>query len=427
MSERRLPNDCFALPPGVDWTPVDDALAALRGRLAPIAGVETVGIEAARGRALAAQAVARRAHPAADNAAVDGYAFVHPGEDPQRAPVTMTLRDGRSAAGAPWAGVLSAGEAVRVLTGAAMPAGADTVVLQEDVEISGGLISFPPPRRAGSNRRRAGENVAVGDVVLSAGDVVTPQAAAQLAAAGIDRVAAYRPLRAALLSTGDELAAPGAADLPADAVIDSNRPMLAGLLAAAGCEVLDLGVIRDDRAAVEAALDRGAAEADVVIASGGASSGDEDHMARALAEGAQTGAGGAFHLWRIAVKPGRPLAMGLRGGAPVFGLPGNPVAAFVCFLIFVRPALKLLGGAGWQAPRPYRLPLGFDYPKKPGRREYLRVRIGEDGRLEKYRSEGSGLIEGLIWSDGLADLPDDAGELHAGALVDYLPYSAFGI
>lgn len=418
----RLPNDCFALPPGVHWTPVEEALQHLRARLSPVAAVERLAPEAALGRALAADALAVRAHPATDNAAVDGYAFRHPGAAGE---VTLTLRQGRSAAGAPWAGELHSGEALRILTGAAMPAGADTVVLQEDVALKGGQITFPAPRRPGANRRKAGENLAPGDLALAKGSRITPQAIAHLAAAGLTEALVHRPLKVAVLSTGDELVAPGAAAAP-DQVIDSNRPMLMTLLSAQGIEGIDGGVIPDDRAAVTAALDQAVSSADAVIASGGASGGEEDHMAQILSTAAERGED-AFHLWRIAVKPGRPLAMGMRRGAPVFGLPGNPVAAFVCFLIFLRPALGLMGGYGWRAPTPELREIGFDYPKKPGRREYLRVRIGPEGRLEKYRSEGSGLIEGLVWADGLADLDHEAGPLSAGERVRYLPFSGFGL
>lgn len=418
----RPADDCFALPPGVDWMPVDDALARLEAALSPVTAVETAALGAAQGRILAADAAAVRAHPACDNAAVDGYAFAHPGAPDD---LDLALREGRAAPGTPWGERLAAREAVRILTGAAIPDGADTVVLQEDVEIDAGRVRFRPPKKPGANRRRAGENLAVGDVALTAGSLLTPQALAQLAAAGLAEAPLRRPLKVALLSSGDELIDPGQSGRP-DQVVDSNRPMLSALLGAPWIERVDLGRVEDRRETVEAALDRGAAEADAVITSGGASGGEEDHLAAALKDAAGRG-DSSFHLWRIAMKPGRPMAMGQWRGTPVFGLPGNPVAAFVCFLIFVRPALMKLAGGPFAGARPLRVPSGFDYPKKPGRREYLRVRIGADGRLEKYRSEGSGLIEGLNWSDGLADLPQDAGPLRAGEMVDYLSYTALGL
>ncbi|MEM6670075.1 MAG: molybdenum cofactor synthesis domain-containing protein [Pseudomonadota bacterium] len=417
----RLPNDCFALPPGVHWTPVDEALAALRERLSPVVGTEQVALARADGRILAEDAIARRSHPATDNAAVDGYAFAHPGVASSE--VALTLRDGRSAAGAPWSGVLTPGEAVRIFTGAAMPAGADTVVLQEDVELQGASIRFPAPRKAGANRRKAGENVSRGGVALSAGAVVTPQALAHAAAAGLAALSVHERLRVAVFSTGDEVVDDPGAAVRGDEVVDSNRPMLLSMIGRLGFEAVDLGVIPDKRAAVEAALDRGAEQAHAIIASGGASGGDEDHMSRALSEAADS----AFHLWRIAVKPGRPLAMGLRSGRPVFGLPGNPIAAFVCFAIFARPALLRLAGAPWSEPARLMLPSGFDYNKKIGRREFLRVRMGANGRLEKYRSEGSGLIEGLVWADGLADIAQEAGPFKAGDPIAYIPFSALGV
>lgn len=421
-AEKRLPNDCFALPPGVYWTPVDDALALLRARMRPVAATQLAPLASTAGRFVAADAIARRPHPAADNAAVDGYAFAHPGGAPEA--LTLRLRDGRAAAGAPWSGMLGAGEAVRIFTGAPMPEGADTVVLQEDVVIDGADVRFPPPRRPGANRRRAGENLSPGATALRAGARVTPQALAQAACAGLSELEVRAPLRVAVLSTGDELIAPEAAATAGPAqVVDANGPMLESLASGLGFEVTARLGARDVREEVARALDEAAEAADAIVASGGASGGDEDHMSRLLSDNADA----AFHLWRIAVKPGRPLAMGLWRGKPVFGLPGNPVAAFVCFLIFVRPALVRLAGGDWPELPALTAPAAFDYPKKPGRREFVRVRLGADGRLEKYRSEGSGLVEGLLWSDGLADLPDAAGPFEAGVPLRYLPYSALGV
>ena len=418
---RGVGDDCFALPPGVDWTPVDDALSRLETALSPVTVIERRPLAEAEGRVLGEDAIAKRAHPACDNAAVDGYAFRHPGAG---APLDLrlALEDGRAAPGAPWDGALADGRALRILTGAAMPRGADTVVLQEDVRRDGGALSFRAPKKPGANSRLAGENVAVGQSVLKAGALLTPQALAQLAAAGATEAALRTRLRVGLLSTGDELIEPGEPGR-ADQVIDSNRPMLAALLGAPWIDRVDLGRAQDRREAAIEALDRGAAQADALLTTGGASGGDEDHIAAALQDAA---APSSFHLWRIAMKPGRPLAMGTWRGKPVFGLPGNPVAAFVCFFIFVRPALMRLAGGPFLRPRALKVECGFDYPKKPGRREYLRARVGADGRLEKYRSEGSGLIEGLIWSDGLVDLPHDAGPIEAGAMVDYLSYAALG-
>lgn len=423
-ASQRLADDCFALPPGVDWTPVEDALNTLASRMRPITGEETLPLASCDGRVLAQDLIARRSHPAADNAAVDGYAFRYPAGVTRGDRVTLALAPGRSAAGAPYGKALAPGAALRILTGAPMPEGADTVVLQEDVAREDGAVSFPAPARAGANRRKAGENLKAGALAIPAGARLTPPALAQAASAGHDTLPVRSRLRVALISTGDELTPAGAAAtaLPHQ-VIDSNGPMLAAILARLGATALDFGVVPDDADRTAAALGRAAEEADAVLVSGGASGGDEDHVSAYLSSGSER----SFHLWRIAMKPGRPMAMGQIGGAPVFALPGNPVAAFVCTLIFVAPALRRLGGEAWTTPKPILVPSGFDYPKKPGRREYLRVRLGPDGRLEKYRSEGSGLIEGLLWSDGLADLDHDAGPLRAGDPIRYLPFSAFGV
>jgi molybdopterin molybdotransferase len=229
-----------------------------------------------------------------------------------------------------------------------------------------------------------------------------------------------RRLRLGILSTGDELMQPGA-DPALPGVFDANRPMLAALGVSQGFEVVDLGAVADEPARVRAALDRGAAEADAIVTTGGASAGAEDHVSRILSDE------GRITTWRIAVKPGRPLALGFWRGVPVFGLPGNPVAAFVCFVIFARPALSVMAGAGWREAQGFTVPAGFEKTKKPGRREYLRARMRADGHVEVFHSEGSGLIGGLSWAEGLVELPDEAVTIRIGDPVRYLPYSSFGL
>lgn len=416
MDERRPINDCFALPPGVDWTPVDDALAALRNSVGPIAECEDVALVDAQGRILASSAIARLNHPQADNAAVDGYAFAHA----DYLAAALRIAPGRSAAGAPFGRALARGEAVRILTGAVLPEGADTVMLDEDSRVEDGLLHGPTGLRFGANRRKAGENVKAGGAVLPAGGRLTPQALAQLAAAGLDHASVFRRLRVGLLSTGDEICQPGDTP-PPGGVTDANRPMLAGMIRAWGHEVVDLGIAPDDAGAVRAALDRGAGNADVILGSGGASAGDEDHMARLL------GTEGSRAIWRIAMKPGRPLALGRWRGVPVFGLPGNPVAAFVCSLIFARPALAAMAGAGWAAPHVETRAAAFTKRRKAGRREYLRARLNDHGSVEVFANEGSGLIRGLIWADGLVDLPDGGPDVAAGDPVAFMPFSGFGL
>ncbi|MCW8842849.1 MAG: molybdopterin-binding protein [Rhodobacteraceae bacterium] len=412
-----LRDDCFALPAGTHWTPVDEALALLRDRLGPVTGVETVPLGEALDRVLAEDVLALRSNPPVANSAVDGYGLCHAdvGEGPQKIPLVQ----GRAAAGAPYGGVLASGYGVRVLTGAALPEGVDTVILQEDVTTNGAEIAFHGPLKKGANTRRAGEDVTKGDRLFAAGHVLGPAELALLAATGRGEVKLRNRLRVAVLSTGDELAEPGT-EARADQVYDANRPMLVAMLRRFGFCPVDLGRAPDDRAALRDLLDTAAGRADVILTSGGASAGDEDHMSALLQEA------GAMSLWRIAVKPGRPLALGMWRGVPVFGLPGNPVAAMVCTLIFARPAMAQLAGQGWQEPARLMVPAGFAKSKKAGRREYLRARL-RDGRAEVFASEGSGRISGLSWAEGLVELPDEAMEVEVDTPVTFIPYAGFGL
>ncbi len=410
-----LRNDCFALPPGVHWTPVDEALKLLRARLSRVVAVETVGLGDALGRVVARDVIAKRANPPLPNTAVDGYGFAGGrGAGPHRLP----LAAGRAAAGdAP--GVVPDGQAIRILTGAALPQGVDTVVLQEDVRIDAGAVHFNGPIKAGSNTRKAGEDITQGEVTTGAGRRVTAADLALMAATGNAALDVYRPLRVGVISTGDEIVQPG--DTAADGQIyDANRPMLLALIAQFGYHAVDLGHVGDDRAALRARLDGATGRVDAILTSGGASAGDEDHVSALLEEA------GALSLWRIAVKPGRPLALGMWQGMPVFGLPGNPVAAMVCTLIFARPALAVMAGQEWTTPQGFNVPAAFEKRKKPGRREYLRARM-RDGHVEVFASEGSGRISGLSWAEGLVELPDGAVHVRPGDPVRFIPYGSFGI
>ncbi|MFW8595594.1 gephyrin-like molybdotransferase Glp [Cribrihabitans neustonicus] len=411
-----LGNDCFALPAGVDWTPVDVALARLKERLRPVTGQERAPLSQALGRVLAADAVAQRANPPLPNTAVDGYGFRGPLPE---GPHVLPLVEGRAAAGVPFAGEVPPGHAIRVLTGAALPAGVDTVVLEEDVNNNGRQIALNGPLKRGANTRKAGEDVSEGAVILSRGRVVTPADLALASACGLAQLTVHLPLRVGVLSTGDELVEAGEAAAPGQ-IYDANRPMLLGLVRQLGFTPVDLGRAPDDRAALRARLDAAAGQADVILTSGGASAGDEDHVSAILRET------GALQHWRIALKPGRPLALGMWQGKPVFGLPGNPVAALVCTLIFARPAMGLMAGAGWQEPQGFEVPAAFQKRKKPGRREYLRARI-RDGQAEVFASEGSGRISGLSWAEGLVELGDGAAEIRPGDPVRFIPYGSFAM
>ena len=404
------------MPAGVHWTPVDEALALLRERLTPVTGSETVHVSRAMGRVLADDVVAPRANPPLPNTAVDGYGFA--GGRPE-GPHVLLLSDERAAAGPRLTSVVPVGQAVRILTGAALPTGVDTVVLQEDVTVADGQIAFNGPIKAGANTRRAGEDVHKGDVILKAGLRVTAADMAILAATGVDQVDVRVRLRVAVVSTGDELVEAGET-AKQDQIFDANRPMLLSMITAMGHVPVDMGRCADDRAALSRVLDDAARKADVVITSGGASAGDEDHVSSLLTEV------GAMQMWRIAIKPGRPLALGLWNNTPVFGLPGNPVAAMVCILVFASPAMAQLAGAGWVAPVGYDVPANFTKSKNEGRREYLRARIC-DGQVDVFGSEGSGRISGLSWADGLVELTEEAQQINKGDLVRYIPLGSYGL
>lgn len=413
----RLRNDCFAMPQGVNWVPVDAALDKLKQALHPIKGVETINSHKAQGRILAADAVARRSNPPRPNSAVDGYGFAHEatGDGPQKLP----LLQGRAAAGQPFDGAVPHGAAVRILTGAILPDGVDTVVLEEDCALDGAAVIFDGPVKPRANTRKAGEDVEAGQTAIRAGHILRAPDIALLSALGIAEVQTYRPLRVGVLSTGDEIIARPDMDALPHQIFDANRPMLLSLLNGWGYAPVDLGHCKDDPKLIERTLDR--ANVDVILTSGGASAGDEDHVSHLLRNK------GTLSSWRIALKPGRPLALAMWNGTPVFGLPGNPVAALVCALVFARPALSLMAGSGWVEPVGFTVPAAFEKRKKAGRREYLRARLNDQGMAEAFKSEGSGRISGLSWADGLVELPDEAAEITHGTPVRYIPYAMLGL
>lgn len=410
-----------AMPVGVDWIPVDEALSRLEAMLDPISTTETLPCAAADGRVLAMDATARRANPPRDNAAVDGYGYCAAGVTHDGATVTLPLASGRAAAGQPFDGALPTGHALRILTGAILPEGVDTVAMQENASIDGDRVTLSPTPKPGANTRPAGEDVDAGLAVLRAGRRLTPADLALATAVGVAQLEVFRRLRVGVVSTGDEILPDPSRPAAPHQIWDANRPMLLALAARWGCVPVDLGHIHDDRQAIAAGLDRGAESCDVILTSGGASAGDEDHVSALLTER------GTLTSWRIAMKPGRPLALSSWGGTPVIGLPGNPVAAFVCALVFARPALSRMGGGAFLRPQTMVLPAGFAKRKKPGRREWLRARMGDDGRVQVFASEGSGRISGISWADGLVELPDVACDIQPGDPVRYMPFSGFGI
>ena len=412
----QLTDDCFAF--GGPLMSLEDAAALIVGRLPVVAGIETVPLIEADGRIAAEDVAAGIDLPPFDNSAVDGYAVRY--ADLATDGETVLPVRGRLAAGASAVDVSPAGAAIRIFTGAPMPEGADTVFMQEDVRLQGDHVGLPSGLKRGANRRPAGEDLACGQTAIPAGRRLTPPDLALAAAIGRESLNVRRRLRVAVFSTGDELAEPGAPLRPG-AIHDSNRMMLTALLRRLGAEVRDLGILRDDPAVLATRIAQAAVEHDLIVTSGGVSTGEEDHVKAAVE------AAGRLVFWRLGIKPGRPVAMGLVGGTPFVGLPGNPVAVYVTLLFVVRPLLARLGGAHY-APLPgFPVRAAFDYRKKPGRREFVRVSLvrAPNGTLEavKFPRDGAGVLTSLTGSDALAQLPDDMTRLSAGEAVEVFPHA----
>ncbi len=401
---------------------LEDALALIEATFRPTAAVETVPIGAALSRILAVDTVSQISVPGTDQSAVDGYAFRHVDlEGSRKKPFRLI---GTAAAGRPLDIVVGADEAARILTGAPIPQGADTVAMQEHVERTGDEVALPTLIERGANCRKAGEDVAAGERVLAAGRRLGPADIGLLASIGLAEVAVRAPLEVAVFSTGDELVDPGRSRAPGQRY-DSNRPALVALLASMGCKPNDLGILPDRRDAIETALADAAARFGAVLSSGGMSVGDEDHVRPAVQKL------GALEFWDVEIKPGRPIAAGQVAGTPFFGLPGNPAAALVTFLMLVRPALLLLSGAALQAPRRFPVKADFSMRRKAGRREYLRCTLsaGSDGvpRAHRPARDGSAVLTAVANADGFLELLENVTHISPGTSLPFIPKSEFGL
>jgi molybdopterin molybdotransferase len=421
----QLTDDCFAF--GGKLVPVADALARFREILTPVVDPERVPLSAALGRILAEDIVASRSVPPHDNSAVDGYSVYFDDLSPDAEtvlPVTATV-----AAGHPMDGPQVRGTAIRIYTGAPMPAGVngtgpDTVLMQEDCRNDGERVVIPPGIKRGANRRFAGEDIAEGNRILEAGIRLRPQDIGLAAATGLTSLPVYKALRVAIFSTGDEIREPGT-EAPSGTVYDSNRHTLAALLRGVGAEVIDMGILPDRLNEIRDGLTAAAGNADLILTSGGVSSGGEDHVKAAVE------ALGSLHFWRLAIKPGRPVALGQIGRTPFVGLPGNPVAVMVTFLRVARPLIELLSGARPKAPDLFPVRAAFDYKKKLDRREYVRVTLRRNGdgilEAEKFERDGAGVLSSMVAADGLVELPESCTRIKSGDIVDYLPFSEVGL
>ncbi len=425
QGQKRLLDDCFLHDK--DRLRHDEALKLLESRVVPIAEHETVELSSAHGRILAQDVVAPRNIPAFDNAAVDGYALIHGDLRPDqenRLPVSQ-----RIPAGVVPDKPLAPGTVARIFTGAQVPEAADTIVMQEDVAVENDgddeFITIPAGVRPGINLRQAGEDLAAGKPTVTTGERLRAPELAAIASTGVNKLVCYQPLRVGLLSTGDEIIRPGTPFAPGN-VYDANHYLLQTLIGSVGAEVFDLGIAPDLAGDVEKLLLDAAQRYDVIITSGGASRGEEDHVVAAIDKL------GTLHAWQLAVKPGRPMSFGQIGDKVILGLPGNPVAVMVCFLLYVRPLMLRLGGGKWTSPRRFQVPAGFMIErKKADRREFLRGWIEEDAETRlvarKYPLDGSGLISSLRAADGLIELDEQVSRVSPGDMVAFIPLSEFGI
>lgn len=393
----------------------NDALDQLLAAATPVSEIESVPTEQALGRVLAHALVSALDLPPLDNSAMDGYAVR--ASDVAKAGSRLPISQRIAAGSVPKA--LEPGTAARIFTGAPVPSGADSVVMQEECAAEGEtVVIHSAPVRAGQHIRRAGEDIRRGTQILAAGTRLRAQELGLAASIGSAEVPVYRRLRVATFYTGSELVMPGTALEPGQ-IYNSNRFTLAGMLAALGCEIVDLGIVRDDLTATQAALAQAARDVDLVLTSGGVSVGEEDHV-RAAVE-----ANGTLSLWRIAVKPGKPLAYGEVHGTPFIGLPGNPVSVFATFSLLVRPYLLRRQGMLQVAPRAYRIAADFEWPHAGNRREFVRARLSPDAASATiFANQSSGVLTSAVWADGLIDIPEGSA-IKRGDTVRYLPFTSF--
>ena len=406
-------------------TPLEDALAAVLAQAQPLPGAAFVDLLQADGRVLAADCIAPLQVPPLDNSAMDGYA-VRSAEVAQAGtalPVSQRIPAGQVGT------ALQVGTVARIFTGAPLPPGADAIVMQEDCTVlDDGRVRFDAVPQPGQFVRRAGQDIALGSTALQAGLRLTPAALGLAASLGLAQLPVARRPRVALFSTGDELALPGSIapqDLPPGHIFNSNRYVLASLLQRWGCEVVDGGILPDDRVATHAALAQAAQDCDLLVTSAGVSVGEEDHV-RPVVEQL-----GALSLWKIAMKPGKPFAFGhvrRSGGDPAagrahfIGLPGNPVSSLITALVLLRPFVLALQGASVVQPPAHWLTADFEITQRDSRREFLRARRNAAGRLELFANQNSGVLTSTVWAEGLVDNPAQT-LIAGGDRVRFLPFS----
>ena len=402
---------------------LDEAITLLRDQLSVQSASEIIGLDKAMGRITSDDIIADINVPQNDTAAVDGYAAFF--EDLKGTPLKVI---GNIKAGHPFDGMVQKGVAYRIFTGAPMPKsadglGPDTIAMQEHCQIdTEGKITFPQNVKQGMNYRPKGENISKGSIAIAKGTRLHAAEIGLLAAIGQAEVSVMRPLKIALISMGDELAETGSdAGFQPGMIHDSNRPMLKQMLLSDGHEVIDFGIIPDDLAAVTEAFNAAAKQADVILSSAGSSEGDEDHARQAILDN-----DGAIHFWRLSLKPGRPMMAGHIGNVPVYAVPGNPVAVFVCYRLLVAPLLAMQQGCDFNAPLKIPAPVCFSQKHRQGRTEYLRARLTKDGIIINGRA-GAGVITSLTGAHGLVEIPSDHDDIKEGDILSFIPFQEAGL
>ena len=404
-----------------DTTPLlayDDALQQLTGSVSATGAVEEVALLQARGRVLAQTIEAGIDVPGCAMSSMDGYAINTADlatSGATRLPLAQRIAAGDAEA------VLQPGSAARIFTGAPIPAGADAVIMQEEVAAETDTIRFEQRPASGQNIRPRGNDIERGTTILQAGQRLRAQDIGLAASVGLGTLPVYRRLRVGIFFTGDELVEPGE-QLGSGKIYDSNRYTLHGMLEAMGCEIVDLGLVGDTLEATRAAMQEASGRADLVVTSGGVSVGEEDHVRVAIEQL------GELRLWRLGIKPGKPLAYGLIDGTAFLGLPGNPVSVFATFCLFVCPVIQVMQGRRWQKPVALPVVADFDWPRPDSRREFLRARLerGDNGeaRVQVYPKQDSGVLTSTVWADGFVEIPENA-TVRRGDVVDYLPFARY--
>jgi molybdopterin molybdotransferase len=413
----QLTDNCFAIDQKLVST--EQALETIKIRLCTLTQTESVPLRDAGGRILAEDVRAMRAVPPFNNSAVDGYS-VNFSDLNNSGETKMRLASTKIAAGHPANRAAYPLEAWQIFTGAPLPEGHDTVVMQEDCQLDGNTVILPGGIRQGINRRMVGEDIKTGEIILRTGQKLRPQHLGLAASISRSELTVFKKLRVAAFSTGDEIRD---LDYPLDAgcIYDSNRYAILALVSDLGCDAFDLGIVPDDRLVIQKMLVDASKEYDAIITSAGVSVGEKDHV-RAAVEKL-----GSLYFWKLAIRPGRPLALGQINRKPFIGLPGNPVAVMVTFMRFARPALLTMAGCREIEPLIFKVPAVFSYRKKPGRREWLRASLitDEKGELgaQKFNSEGAGILSSVVNSDGLLELSEELTDIAPGTILDFIPFS----